>query len=173
MALLQTKRGRPAKLLNKGDRFGSLVVIEKDSKLYKDGPHYFCRCDCGNKYLTTGSALRSKRTIRCTKCKSVYTAKRNFKHGNAKRYKNSRTYISWACMLTRATNPNIKNAKDYSLRGIIVCERWKDFKNFLEDMGERPENTSIDRINNDSNYEPTNCKWSTRSEQNKNKRRYR
>lgn len=79
--------------------------------------------------------------------------------------------VSWAAMLYRATNQNSRRAKDYVGRGIVVCERWKEFKNFLADMGERPPGKSLDRIENDGNYEPGNCRWATPKEQAANRRR--
>ena len=68
-------------------------------------------------------------------------------------------------MKTRCLNPNNKRFKDYGGRGIMICERWMVFENFLADMGERPEGKTLDRINNDGHYEPSNCKWSTSKEQ--------
>jgi hypothetical protein len=73
-------------------------------------------------------------------------------------------------MLQRCTNPNNTQYKDYGARGITVCDRWKVFKNFLADMGIRPEGMTLDRKNNDKGYTPKNCKWSTRSEQQRNRR---
>jgi hypothetical protein len=74
-------------------------------------------------------------------------------------------------MWTRCTNPRRKNFAHYGGRGITVCDRWQSFENFLADMGERPPGTSLDRINGDGNYEPGNCRWSTRVEQMSNVRR--
>jgi len=77
-------------------------------------------------------------------------------------------------MITRCTNSSVLNFKDYGGRGITVCDRWlgpHGFENFLADMGERPEGLSIDRIENDGNYEPWNCRWATQLEQNRNRRR--
>jgi hypothetical protein len=80
--------------------------------------------------------------------------------------KGSRTHQSWSCMLTRCKNPNHMQYADYGGRGITVCERWQTFAN----MGERPEGMTLDRINGDGGYEPGNCKWSNKFEQNQKRR---
>lgn len=81
-----------------------------------------------------------------------------------------RLYWVWADMIGRCTNANHKAFKNYGGRGVAVCERWRSFKSFAEDMGERPDGALLDRKNNNGNYEPNNCKWSTRKEQNSNRR---
>ena len=84
-------------------------------------------------------------------------------------------YNSWCSMKKRCYNPNISDFKNYGGRGIKVCDRWRDsFDNFYEDMGPKPTpDHQIDRIDNDGNYEPGNCRWTTRSENQHNKRQYR
>lgn len=85
-------------------------------------------------------------------------------HGHASGGKLSPTYLSWRSMVYRCTKPNVSNYKYYGGRGITVCDRWRDFANFLADMGERPEGLQLGRIDNDGNYEPGNVMWQSKSE---------
>ena len=84
--------------------------------------------------------------------------------------KRTPTYSSWENMIQRCYNPNSVNFKYYGGRGISACDRWRTFKNFLADMGERPAGKTLDRKNGNGNYEPANCQWSTRKEQGRNRR---
>lgn len=84
---------------------------------------------------------------------------------------NSPEYYAWNRMRQRCNNSNHERYKDYGGRGITICERWGEFINFYTDMGSRPSDLhSLDRINNDGNYEPSNCRWATDSQQNRNRR---
>lgn len=119
-----------------------------------------CVCKCGNTNILYGADLRAKKTTMCHICHNRENAKKNIKHG----YYDTSTYRIWRQMLQRCNNPNTRFYARYGGRRISVCERWIDFNNFLKDMGLRPEGLTIDRINNDGNYEPSNCRWVTHKE---------
>lgn len=91
------------------------------------------------------------------------------KHGH-RAGKRTPTYNSWRCMKTRCLNPKHDQYPNYGGRGIKIHEPWLKFENFLEDMGERPYGKTLDRIDNNGNYEPSNCKWSTNKQQARNRR---
>jgi hypothetical protein len=112
------------------------------------------------------TAKRTKQGFRTYCSASCAGSRYNLQHGQS----HSPTYRSWKHMIQRCQNPNDKNFAHYGARGIEVCERWKTFSNFFEDMGLRPEDGTLERSDNSGNYEPSNCCWATRAEQNVNKR---
>lgn len=167
-------RTNPLELI--GKRFGRLTVLEVSTpKIYPSGrvtPRYTCECECGNKKIVTRDCLIKDKTKSCG-CLFKETRLQFLTHGHSSSHGiQTPTYKSWGSMLQRCLNPNNPAYYNYGGRGIRVCEQWRVFANFLKDMGEKPSaDFSIERKDNDGNYEPGNCKWSTRVEQNTNQRR--
>lgn len=131
-------------------------------------------CVCGKVGWTHRGSWHKQKSCGCRN-KALLSAAFTV-HGHSKRGKSGRsgsgspTYSVWKAMRARCRNSRTTSFKDYGGRGITVCDRWHRFENFLADMGKRPEGHQIDRINNDGNYEPGNCRWTSRKEQNRNKR---
>lgn len=152
-----------------GDVFGRLTVIEYAGKK-GTRKTWLCICECGRSTVGSTSDLRYGGVQSCG-CMLAGPTAANATHGNASRQGGpSKTYNSWRGMIERCTNSNQLHYERYGGRGIRVCERWFLFDNFLEDMGERPHGLTLDRINNDGNYEPSNCRWATGQEQRRNRR---
>ena len=120
---------------------------------------WLCQCDCGKEVIVRGASLTTGNTKSC----GCLTTANAVTHGKSR----TDEYKAWGTMLQRCTNPRATGFDRWGGRGITVCERWRrSFENFLVDLGPKPSpQHSIDRINNDGNYEPGNCRWATKQEQ--------
>src|SRR5690242_17533303 len=151
-----------------GTKFGRLTVIEfqRDPARPKY-PHYLCECECGATTHVTAANFTRTRSCGCLRIEELVARSRT--HGLS----NTNTFRIWVGMIERCVSKGSVSYPTYGARGISVCPRWRDsFANFLEDMGTRPSiQHSIDRIDNDKGYEPSNCRWATNQTQCNNKRR--
>lgn len=150
------------------EKYNRLTIIkEVEPKIYnrRTKKRFECKCDCNNLIIVFLEHLKNGHTKSCG-CLRIEKSS-EIKHGHSNR---TQTYNSWAGMKQRCFYIKHKYYFNYGGRGITVCERWMNFSNFLEDMGERPKGTTLDRINPNGNYEPSNCRWATIEEQIKNRR---
>ena len=146
-----------------GQRFGMLTVLHRAEAIEgaaRKKAIWLCRCDCGTEIQVIGSNLRNGNTKSC-----------HCRRGGAKRTAGRRSILhkptvnSWDAMHARCVQTTHVAYHRYGGRGIKVCERWHDYANFIADMGNRPEGHTLDRIDNDRDYEPGNCRWATPKQQ--------
>lgn len=150
-----------------GQRFGRLVAIRPNGEQGKN-TKWLCRCDCGNETTTNVSSLIRGKTKSCGCLRKESTSKRFTKHGG----KHERLYMIYSSMKARCNNSKYSHYEFYGGKGVKVCDEWlhnyQDFKDWALQNGYSPELT-IDRINVDGDYEPSNCRWITKHEQANNK----
>ena len=169
---IHCKKGRPNLNEFVGRTFNRLTILGLAPK-EKNRRMVMCRCECGtlkalpgtfviNGYIKSCGCLLSEKA-------RAFVINLNTTHGMG----GTSTYRSWSSMRGRCINKNNQAYGSYGGRGITVCERWNSFEAFYADMGARPRGMSLDRINNNGNYEPSNCRWATHSEQQKNRRPFK
>jgi hypothetical protein len=163
---------------NSGDRFNRVILINRVENGSGYDQRWLCKCDCGKTKVIRLANLKNGHAKSCGCLDRELKSKRFFKHGHSHSGKNGNPsiyYKLWNCMLTRCENKNVKYYHIYGGRGITVAPEFHDSSTFikyiLENLGPRPSDKhSIDRINNDGNYEPGNLRWATAKEQSNNKR---
>ncbi len=148
--------------------FSRLTVLSRANDNWQGAVQWNCRCECGKITTVRSDNLRRGVTKSCGCYQKEQVVKAQTTHGMS----HSPEYNSWLSMIHRCYTKDSISYQWYGARGITVCDSWREaFENFYEDMGTRPKNMTLDRLNNYENYEPGNCRWATKKEQTNNRRK--
>ncbi len=142
-----------------GRKYGNLTVLELVET--KPRTRWMCVCDCGNRKVSMAFQLKNGKSNSCGCKTSQRISEASKTHGMS----GTPTAQSWNHLKQRTTNPNNDRWHDYGGRGITLCEKWQTFEGFFDDMGERPDGTTIGRIDNEKGYSKDNCRWETKEQQ--------
>jgi len=150
-----------------GKRFGRLLVIKEQGRNNRGKAVWLCKCDCGNEKAVYSYLLVSGQTQSCGCLQKELIKKRSITHGQ----RTTKLYKIWANMKSRCNNPNASHYEYYGGKGIKICEEWHDFKAFQIWAANNgySDGLTIDRIDNDKDYCPDNCRWITKRQQASNK----
>lgn len=155
-----------------GQKFGRLTFLSRDTRQGRSVTKWYCRCDCGKVISSQPACIKNGLVVSCGCYQREAILRAVTKHGAASDGNRTPEYVAWSHMKDRCLNKKSRGYAAYGGRGITICKQWElSFETFLLDMGKRPSRKhSIDRTDNDGPYSPSNCRWATQKQQQRNKR---